>query len=160
MKKAQISLEYISIITIALTLIALLSSSFFYFSNTQKNKLDNLQINEIGNSIITNSEEIYFRGSGNKIQLKIQFPEIIENMSIVRTTSNSINVTYLNISQYGGEGTIESLFLPSESYIYINCSDCTHSGNISYYSRDQFSQGPKTLSIKSIGEQVLIDFIR
>ncbi len=160
MKKAQISLEYITIIGIALTLTTIIASLFFSFSSYQKDDLDSKQIDSIFNDVITTSEEIYFRGSGNKVQIKAQFPENIENISIVYDNSGSVNFTYINITTIGEELSRSSLYETSQNYIFLNCSDCTHNGNVAYYSRDQFSAGPKTLSIRSIGDQVLIDFVR
>lgn len=162
-KKSQISLEFISIFAIGFAITLIIGSLFFTFSSTQKDKLDIQQVNEIGSDIIFNSEEIYFRGSGNKIQQKAQFPEGIESFKIQQVSTGSNNFSEIEFEVIV-DGSIEKIFFsPSQDYITLNCSNtCTYnsSGNFSYFNRSDFSAGPKTLSIRSIGDQVLIDFVR
>ncbi|MEC8339168.1 MAG: hypothetical protein VXZ40_00960 [Nanoarchaeota archaeon] len=164
MKKAQNSLEFLSIFAIGIALTLIFGSFFFSISNSEKSQLDISQISRIGNEVISLSEEIYFRGSGNKIQYKAIFPENIQGLEIrqERTTiANYSEIRFLIISETGNLQNIS--FTPTQNYITLNCSNtCTYnsSGNFSYFNRSDFSAGPKTLSIRSIGDQVLIDFVR
>ena len=161
--KAQISLEFISIFAIGLTITLILGGLFYSVSTSEKSKLDTNQINRIGNDIIRFSEEIYFRGSGNKIQYKANFPDGIEYMHIKQYNTTSYNYSELVFGVYDGDRLSNITFNPSESYITINCSNtCNYNAteNIGSYNSSDFGLGPKTLAIKSIGDQVLIEFVR
>jgi hypothetical protein len=162
-KKSQISLEFISIFAIGLAITLLVGSLFFYLSSSEKKSLDIKQINKIGSDLISNSEEIYFRGSGNKIQYKAQFPTGIESLEIkqINTTLNNFSELHFGLNI---DDTFETvIFSSTQDYITLNCSTtCNYNSTtkVGTFNSSDFSNGPKTLSIRSIGDQVLIDFVR
>ena len=162
-KKSQISLEFISIFAIGLGITLLVGSLFFSLSSSEKKSLDIKQINEIGNDLVTNAEEIYFRGSGNKIQYKAQFPNGIETFEIKQINTSSNNFSELHFG-FNVANTFETvIFSSTQDYITLNCSTtCTYNSTTrtGTFDSSDFSLGPKTLSIRSIGDQVLIDFVR
>lgn len=169
MKKAQSSLEFLMILGIAFAFITILGAIFLNVSTSSKNNLDNEQINKIGIDLLNQIEEIYFRGNGNKITYKANFPQDITNFTINYVYVNStLNYTYLNITKLK-EGTFTSnLFFTSENYIHFECEVCYNvtvgtlpNQNITFYFNEStFNKGPKTLSIRAFSDKVYLDFVR
>ena len=167
MKKAQASLEFLIILGIAFVFILMLGGVFFSFSNTSQNSLDTQQVEKIGNELMTNVEKIYFRGVGNKIQYEARFPEAIQNMSIHYINDGSKNFTYLNVTRISGSQISSQVFFPRENYIQFICNNCQNTAPINYssnftlyFQKEDFSQGTKTIEIKSLQERVQLEFIK
>jgi len=166
-KKSQSSMEYLIIFGMALFLITIIGGVFFTYSNQSKNKLDQEQLDLIGKKIISNVEQIYFYGEGNRIPFKTTFPDKIENFTIVHVNKTGKTFDYLNISYYDGENELKSsIFLTKELYIRFNLTNYEkHTPNIggnwiSYVNESYlFSSGPKTIRIESFGSYVGIEFV-
>ncbi len=162
-KKSQISLEFISIFGIAILITLILGGVFFTISSSEKNKLDISQINEIGLDIISLSEQVYFRGSGNKVQYRANFPQGLDGLEInqIVGTQNYSELNFIYISSEFGLTNIS--FYTSENYIKLNCSySCNYNSTTKrgWFNSSDYNSGNKIISIKSLGDQVLIDFVR
>lgn len=164
LKKAQSSLEFLIMFGIGFTIILILSGIFFNYSSEAKIGLDKNQIQTIGSDIISNIENLYFLGDGNKITMNAKFPDTIQNLTI-HHSKNSITdekFDYLNFSLYT-EGNISSeIFLTKELYIRFNCSKCYHNTltNVSYFNISDFAGGPKVIKIESHDDYVTFDFVK
>lgn len=163
LKKSQSSLEFLSIFLIGFTIIIIMSGIFFNYTSEAKQSLDKSQIDKIGNDIISNIENIYFIGQGNKITMKAKFPDYIENFTI-HHTNNTLGekFDYLNFTIQGEKIFTNQLFLTKELYIRFNCSSCYHNNitNISYYNSSDFSGGLKVIKIESRENYVTLDFVK
>lgn len=163
-RKGQNSLEFITIFAIGLSMTLILGSLFFIISKSEKSNLDIDQISRIGNQILDLSEEVYFRGTGNKVQYKAVFPGNINSLEIMQLNGTLANYSELRFSIISENGNIQNIsFIPKETYVILNCStSCNYNSSTEtgWFNKSYYSLGPKTLSIRSIGDQVLIDFIR
>lgn len=163
--KGQSSLEFLVILGIGFTLVLVMGSIFFTYSNDAKVSLDSKQLKNIGDDIINNVEKVYFLGIGNKITIKTSFPNGIENITIHNIKVGSQDVSYYNISYIGDKQVLSEIFEPVESYVKLNCSSgpegcIRHNANVSYYPNDMFTGGYKKIRIESRGDYVNIDFMR
>ncbi len=168
-KKSQASLEMLLIFGITFTVILILGGIFFNYSTGAKNTLDEKQLEKTGNELITNIEKIYFLGNNNMITFSANFPEGIDNFTIVHknTTDGTTNFEYdyLNISYISDKEIIDTIFTSNENYIRFNCSKCYHTTNIngsyiSYFNSSDFSGGAKRIKIQSKGDYIQLDFIK
>lgn len=139
MRKAQVSIEYLFILSLALAIIIPGSALFYNYSKDSNERIVSSQINRIGNNIITNAEQMYTIGKDSWITLEVSFPEstidayIVDNSELVITYKTSRGIT-------------ESVFftdIPIEG---------TYSGNVS----SEFHDGNMKIKIESEGDSVLI----
>lgn len=148
-----------------MALIVVMGGLFFTYSMGAKASLDQEQIEQIGEQIVSSAEKIYFLGKGNKITIKTNFPEGIENITIHNTTQNQsgINITYsyLNISYFNENGRVSSIFLPNDNYINIRCEYCDIGLNETYiFNETSINGGPKRIKVESKGDYVVVDFVK
>lgn len=168
-KKSQSSIEFLTIFGIGLLLIVIMSGIFFMYSGEAKSELDKQQIEIIGSELISNIEQIYFAGSGNRITLKSTFPQGIENFTIHHINNSKGEFDYLNITYIFDKQIISSIFLPTELYIRFNFSNSLNTPKInnnwiSYFSGNNatsnYNGGVKSIRIESQGDFVSLEFIR
>ncbi len=166
-KKAQSSLEFLMILGVALTIILILAGIFVSYSNGAKKNLDQQQLRNIGDEIISNSERVYFLGTGNRVTQKSNFPDGIVNFTIVHMNiSNGTGYNQFDLINitFHDSGNVENLiFYPNELYIRLNSTKCYHTPVVngswsSYFNVSTFSQGPKQIRIESLGEWVSLSF--
>jgi len=165
LKKSQNSLEFLMIFVIGFIIIILFGAIFFNYSLESKSYLDKNQIDRIGNEIVTNIEKIYFLGNNNMITLNSNFPDGIENFTIVHINFTDRYVDYINISYYDEKNINHEIFQMSENYIRLNCTLCNHTTNIngnytSYFNSSDFSEGAKRIRILSKGNFIEISFTK
>lgn len=164
--KAQASTEYIMIFGIALVLIAITGAVFFSYVNESKTTLDQKQIEKMGNEIMDNVDKIYFLGQGNRVTLKMTFPDNLVNFTIQHTQNAGEPFEYLNITYFWQGQKTSSIFNPSDLYVRFNCTYCYHvrtlgsKMNVSYYNASDASLGTKQIQITSMGSFVNVDFVR
>ena len=164
MKKSQSSLEFLFMFGMGLTLIVILGSIFFYYSNEAKVDLDKKQIRKFGEDLMSNVEKIYYLGDGNRITQKSLLPDTIFNFTIHHSQNGSgAQFDYLNITTYESEGiSVNNIFLTADpTFIRFNCTRCYHDilTNISYYNTSDFAGGSKAIKLESKGDWVTIDFV-
>lgn len=167
MKKSQSSMEFLIILGIAFTFIILLGGIFISYSNSSQKNLNSDQIEKIGDELIAEIEKIYFRGSGNKIQYKANFPNDITNMTLHHRINGANNFTYLNITQIGDGQEVSHIFLPEENYIKFVCLNCSNPTPTDFsneftqqFRREDYSAGSKTIAISSQNNRVELEVIR
>lgn len=140
-RKAQVSIEYLFVIGLAMAIIIPGSMLFYNYSRESNEQLVSSQINRIGKNIINNAEEMYVIGKHSRITLDANLPETVE--SIFTTADGSELVITYNTPR----GLTESVFF---SDVKINGS--SPGGNIS----SQFHSGMMQIKIESKGDYILI----
>ena len=161
-KKSQASVEFTLTFAIGFMLLLVISGIFFVYSKSAKQDLDKQQIENVGQEIIFNTERIYFLGQGNRLTMKTNLPNGIDNFTIHHINNSNGEFEYINISYFLDSEPISSIFSPSELYMRFNCTTCYHDYNlnISWYNTSDFAGGSKVLRIESKGEFVSIDFFK
>lgn len=98
-RKAQISIEYLIIISfITFIIISILGIAFFYAENiTDKIKMD--QVQSYANKIISSSESVYYAGKPSKVLINVYLPQGVEGIQVLNkdilfnvTTNSGITV--------------------------------------------------------------------
>jgi hypothetical protein len=163
-KKAQASLEYMSIFGIAFVLIALTGGAFFAYTSSAKTSLDQDQINKIGTELLDDIQKIYFFGDTNRRTYKTTFPQGIQNLSIHHINESGNNYFYLNFTIIADGEFRDLIFQTEEDYIDIRCKNCTQTftslnENISTYDPGRLGQGFKNIRIEAINNSVYVDFV-
>lgn len=174
-KKNQSSIEYLVIVGLAFSLIAVLGGLFLKTSVESKEVLDVEAINKNMNALMDVVEKIYLQGYGERITLIQTYSDNIENITIVHINgadmgSGPVFFDYINVSYFTGrgpEGKAYVTYQPSENYIRINCTLCTYEATadpdiyVSYYNESLFAGGNKRIRVSSDNNgEVLIDFVR
>ena len=132
-KKSQASMEYLAIMGIVLLLFIPLTVIYFSYSAQAQDQIIDEQINNIGNKIISSSEEVFYYGNPAKTTININMPKKIEEIII---TDYEIN---FRIRKSSG--------ISDMAYI----SDIPIKGTIKNY------QGKHTITIESKGDYVWLD---
>lgn len=143
--KAQAALEYLMVTAISLMVIVPTTYLFYSYSRASSQNLIYPQINDIGRTIISNSESVYFSGEYSKIVLDINIPDdindvyIIDNRELVFETETDL-------------GFNDLVFF---SLVNITFEDCTDSMcNLSSLANSGIKE--IKLEVISQGKQVLI----
>ncbi|MGM5482419.1 MAG: hypothetical protein ACQESF_03060 [Nanobdellota archaeon] len=100
-KRGQASLEYTFIVGIALIMIMPLILIYMNNQTTVRDDVNIIQAKNIVNSIVDNSEKVYFIGSPSKTTIEVRMPEtisdvIIENNKVtfkIRTAESVLSVS-------------------------------------------------------------------
>jgi uncharacterized protein (UPF0333 family) len=82
-KKAQVSVEYMFIIGLAMTILIPGSMIFFKYSQSSNEGLVATQINRIGKNLIDTADSIYTVGKNSWTTMDTNFPESIFEMYII-----------------------------------------------------------------------------
>jgi hypothetical protein len=102
MKKAQIGIEYIILISfLAFALIVILGIALFYSGNI-KDRMKMNQISSFSGKIISNSEEVFYAGSPSKSTISAYLPEGVKEIKIydkniffsIQTNSGINNISF------------------------------------------------------------------
>lgn len=144
MRKAQVSIEYLFILSLALAIIIPGSALFYNYSKDSNEKIVASQINRIGNNIIANAEQMYTIGKDSWVTLEVNFPESTLNAYVV--DNSELVITYQT-----PRGVTEAVFftdIPIQGLYSTNVSSEFHVGTMKVKIE---SEG----DIVSIGERIL-----
>jgi hypothetical protein len=155
--KAQISMEYVLIITLGLMIIL---PAVYLFRNYAYDSNENLvesRMYEIGNTVITNARRLYYYGPPSKTTLTIELPPQIDNMFIlvyVNATNQEENEYYLGFRIAGKKEILIDSQVPLNVSQNIACQnleqDC-NLPNMCYCFPDKFySKGKKIYTLEAI----------
>jgi len=139
MKKGQVSVEYLFILTMALAIIIPGSVLFYNYSKESNEQLVASQINRIGKNIISSAEQMYTIGKDSWVTIEVNFPESTRDAYIV--DDSELVITYQTT-----RGLTEAVFFTDITIKGV------YSGNLS----QQFHHGHMNIKIESEGGQVLI----
>jgi len=81
--RAQASFEYLMIVALALGIIVPTAFFFFRYSSDSTSQLADIQLLEVGRTVVNTAERVYYSGSGSKIQIEFTLPEEIVTMYIL-----------------------------------------------------------------------------
>ncbi len=144
MRKAQISMEYLILVGLAMMMIV---PSVYLYSERQKSyqsEIVSAQINQAGNMIMDNVKTIYSLGKGSKTIIDINLPVNINNISIIAGRELVFNM--------------HSISLGDADMIYT-CYFCSAAGptlNGSFTINDS-SAGRKTFRVTACTNYVLVE---
>ncbi len=81
--RGQSSVEYLSIVAVALMILVPSSYLFFDFSQGSTDQVSASQLNLIGNTIIHEAEKMFVLGSDSWVTIDISFPNSLDEAKIV-----------------------------------------------------------------------------
>ena len=143
MKKAQISVEYMIILSITIAMVIGGAVIFVTYTESSKNQVTKSQISGLGNQIIQNAESIYTIGNGSWIVIDVDYPKELVDIYIA---DKEELVFVLDTS----EGISESIFFSD-----IALRGTTGSGNKERFGVVQ--PGKHSIKIESKGDAVLLN---
>jgi uncharacterized protein (UPF0333 family) len=137
-KKAQISVEYLLIIGMAMAILIPGTIMFYNYSKDSNDQLVSNQINRIGKNIIHNSEDMYVIGKDSWTTIDVNMPESATGAYIIE---NELIIMYST-----RRGITESVFFSDVPIVGL------YSGNIS----ESFHSGAMKIKIESKGDHIVI----
>ncbi len=142
--KAQSAMEYLSVISIAMLVLIPTTVLFLNYSKSTTDSVTSGQLNLIGSTIQSKTEEMYVVGKGSWITLELNFPPSFEQAGI--NSGNELFFTYATT-----KGTSQAVFFFDRynitSIANTSCQD---------YCELNFSQGINKVRIESNGTQVIV----
>ncbi|MBI3027377.1 hypothetical protein HYY70_04640 [Candidatus Woesearchaeota archaeon] len=161
--KTQLSFEY-TLIFLVVTLIAvpsiLLFKNYVYESN-ENIVLQN--IDKLANELLNTATQIYYLGTPSRIVLSVEFPDKIENISIVEISPQEYYMVFNVTTSKGEKELLYSSKVPIKRSISItenNCYGSTQTScNFYYFNESEIMPGPKSIRIEARGDGVYIEGI-
>lgn len=95
MKKAQIGIEYLIIMSFVVIIVMLILGIALFYSGSIKDRIKITQVNNCANEIISESESVFYSGQPSKSTVSCYLPdnvkliEVIENSLIFTIQTNS-----------------------------------------------------------------------
>lgn len=104
-KRGQFSFEYLLVVGFALLIVIPLTYYGYVSFQESRTEVNVASVNKIGYEIINNAKSVYYLGKLSRVTLELNFPEGIENMTILEDTSTetSEHIYYLEIDILGSE---------------------------------------------------------
>lgn len=137
MKKAQSSVEFLLIISLAMFLLIPALALFSDFIQKATGDVVINSVDDIGNTLVSNVQSVYFHGPGAMLVIDINMPENVYNMSIEED-----HFLVITTSVQGKQA--DHLFY----------SDAPIQANISY---SYYSPGLKHMKIEAVDGGVLLE---
>ena len=81
-KKAQSSIEFLLIISLAMFLLIPGLALFSDFMSKASGDLISGRVDEIGNTLVSNVQSVYFHGPGAMLVIDVHMPENVQNITI------------------------------------------------------------------------------
>jgi hypothetical protein len=144
MKNAQISMEYLMIVGVAVLLV---SASVYFYAEKQRayeSEVISSRVNQIGATIMDNVKTVYNVGEGSRIVLDFDFPKGVNNMSIVGGRE-------LIFSTHSNFGDSEMLFV---------CNFCSTSPSYTIngsFTKNDTMPGKKYIRVRNCRNFILIE---
>jgi uncharacterized protein (UPF0333 family) len=153
--KAQISVEYL--IIIGLSFAVLIPTGYFFYSYSQSSNEETmrLQISQLGNEMLKNSESIYGLADGSLVTLDLKYPGNIRRIYVLN--SNELVINYELSS-----GINDAVFysrVPLSGMYNIDGTLCTPPCGNSTFSTLAPTKGQHSLKFESRTSYVLITIL-
>ncbi|RJQ15624.1 class III signal peptide-containing protein [Candidatus Woesearchaeota archaeon] len=142
--KAQVSLEYLILLSVALALIIAAMTVFFVYSKNSTSSVTKSRIAEIGNEVVYNAESLYGIGDGSRVILETNFPEEIQEVYVL----DGVELVMVIRTP---QGISESLFF---SKVQLNGTSARPAGG-QYIGA--ISPGKNFIRIESKGDYILLN---
>ena len=144
-KKAQIALEFILLTSIAMLMLFPTMSLFSNFVSESSREIVEIQIRQIGKSIVENAESMYYYGNGSMILVDYKFPERVKSMEIHEFINDEEKTNYYEIAFI--------LELPGGEVSKAYESKIPIKGK---FDEDSITPGKKKFKIENIGNYINI----
>jgi ABC-type glycerol-3-phosphate transport system permease component len=141
-KSAQVSVEYLIVLGIALFLLAPLIVLFNTSSQDTKDAANSKLIVIAGTEIISNAEKVYYQGRNSRIKLDLNLPSGIEQVNVSDGNKSLVFVAST------GEGFTDFVFF---SDVPLSMYGCTGEHNSTL-----ITGGTKELFVESCGNNATI----
>ncbi len=142
-KRAQAGVEYLTIIGIALVVLASGMVIFLDYSKSSNTQVVASQLDIIGNTIMSNAEAMYVLGNESWVTVEFNLPSSVTETAI--SVNSEMYFTYAGVS-----GSSQVVFFPERFNISNSDALCNTVCNLS------FSAGMNRVRIKSNGNFVSI----
>ena len=151
MKKAQVSVEYLIILGLTITIILGAVYVFVDYLHGSGTQVISSRINSLGNRIVQQSESIYAVGDGSWIIIDIEYPDTIVEAYTVDYEVGGIPKSELVLVVRTPEGNSESVFFSD-----INI---TGVGPVTNQKRSlgNVREGKASIKIESRGDHILLN---
>jgi hypothetical protein len=132
--KAQVSLEYMMVLVILMTM-ALPAGYFFYqYSDSSANQITSAQIETLGRAIVINSEGVYYSGEPSRMTIQGRLPANVVSINISNNWAEKLNEIVF-VTEFNGKRSEQ----PYPSRVNINGT---------FYQRD-FAEGIKNVLLEA-----------
>jgi len=147
-KKSQSMLEYMLIIALSFLIIVPTVYFFFVYAQESSSELSDVRVNALARTMLDNVKTIYYYGANSKVVIKVDMPEDVSSLYIVKNRELVFNMSYI-------QGTNQLVFF---SDINITSDSC--SGDICTFPPEMYNSGIKQIRIRSVGgNTVQIGFV-
>jgi hypothetical protein len=145
--KAQVSLEYLVILGLSMTIILAAVFVFQSYVKDASSDVVNSRVNDIGNQILQKAESVHGVGKGTWIVIDLEFPDELNETYIMNNTELVFEINTPS-------GVSQSVFY---SNIPINGTIDRSLGGQYYYSGYPIGAGKRSIKIESKGDYVLLN---
>jgi len=133
MAKGQVSMEFIILLGFILLLTGPLILVYYTYSSDTEYDISQSQAFSIANKIVDNAESTYYQGEPAKTTIKVRMPKNVKNISVNR---NDLTI----VLHHKG-----------------NDIDVVATSKVNLTGSFGFSEGIKYISIRSLGNEVIIE---
>jgi hypothetical protein len=141
-RKAQNSIEYLSIVGIAMLMLVPATLLFLNYTKTTNDQVVSSQLNLLGNTLVQKGEEMYVLGKGSWVTLELSMPEKLNSANI--TGETDLVLTYSSAN-----GVSQAVFFIERFKIGKNGVDCSVSCDL------KFRPGLNKIKIEYNGSRVV-----
>lgn len=154
--KAQVSVEYLVVLGVALLI--LIPAAYFFYTYSQNSNEETLrvQIDALGNEILVNAESIYGMAEGSLVTLELKYPESIRNIYILN--KNELIISY-ELTSGMNDAVFFSKIPLSGEYIYPGLGSCTPPCSNTTFHVSEPKQGKHSIKLESKTNYVLIKLV-
>ncbi|MEA3431033.1 MAG: hypothetical protein U9R08_07200 [Nanoarchaeota archaeon] len=142
-KRGQFSLEYLLVVGFALVII--IPITYWGYTSFQESRaeINVAAVNKIGYSIVNNAKNVYYLGKLSRVTLELNFPEGIENITVV--TDDQVDdsgdptgeiLYYLEIDVFDSEILFRSDVPLSGDFIPVNYNPGIKNVKLQYLTTD------------------------
>lgn len=127
-KKAQSSVEYIIIVSLALLIIIPSSFVFINYVNSSKVTVLHSHVFNIGNNLVDSATKVYSIGDNSWQTIEISIPEEVQHIKLYNSSSYSEVVI-----NYGLESYSDGVFFSDIKLCNETTCDCTNGCTLDYH---------------------------
>lgn len=121
--KSQSSVEYLILFGIIISIIILIFSFFTQNYSKSVDEINKKRIDNLQNQLISHIEKVYYTDEGSKRTVKVNFPDLINNLSITNTTNGKIFI----IDFYSNNNNTQRYFGLNQNFINFSFSnECSY----------------------------------
>ncbi|MFH1649070.1 MAG: hypothetical protein ABIA93_00800 [Candidatus Woesearchaeota archaeon] len=146
--RAQVSLEYLFIVGLALAIIIPGAYLFYSYSKSSNDDLTSSEIVRVGNEVLRVGEEAYVSGTNSWRTLKVTFPESVQNMIFIDDSNQEMVINY-----WTENGLTEAVFFVPSGF-HFETNETTWIGPLQTWSY-KVSPGRNALRLEAKGAGIV-----